>query len=56
VIELADTFSMEASRRAEESFRGIRRNHDREAYRLGQVVTGGDFGWVERGSMRLEAR
>jgi len=51
VLDLADLFAKEARRRIEESFRATRRNHDREAYRLAQTVTGGGFRWLEEGVM-----
>ncbi|MBI4604389.1 MAG: acyl-CoA dehydrogenase family protein [Planctomycetes bacterium] len=53
VIELADLFSKEARRRIEEGFRAARRNHDRDAYRLAQEVTGGAYRWLEKGAAEV---
>ncbi|MBI2949290.1 MAG: acyl-CoA dehydrogenase family protein [Verrucomicrobia bacterium] len=49
LVELADFFCRSAQLRIEESFRALRRNADRQNYRLAQEVLKNQFEWLESG-------
>jgi hypothetical protein len=53
VIELADLFCLDSRVRVKELFRNIRRNHDRETYRLAQRVLEGEYAWLEEGAVEF---
>ena len=48
VVELADYFCREARIRIEQAFAGVKKNNDRDGYRLAQRVLAGDYVWFEQ--------
>lgn len=51
-LQLADFFCCSARLRIEESFRGLRRNYDRQNYRLAQKILNHGCEWMENGVVR----
>ncbi|MDT8368757.1 MAG: acyl-CoA dehydrogenase family protein [Longimicrobiales bacterium] len=52
-IELADTFSRQARRRAGARFRALFRNDDSRTYATARAMLDGDFAWLEEGVVGL---
>jgi alkylation response protein AidB-like acyl-CoA dehydrogenase len=54
-IALADYFASTAKLRVDGLFRALKRNCDREGYRLAQAVLSGEHTWIEDGCLDLAA-
>ncbi len=54
-IELADTFSRQARRRAADSFRKVFRNDDVPTYKVARGALEGRYAWLEEGVIGLDA-
>ena len=50
-LDLVDFFCRSARLRIERNFAGLRRNADREGYRLAQDVLAGKHDWLEEGTV-----